>query len=59
MFEMQVYMFEAQSSLSKFPEKAWEGEEIVITRAGEPYLDLVPHLPRSKPRLLSALKAAI
>lgn len=43
---MQVNMHEAKSSLSKLAEKAWEGEEIVIAKAGKPYLDLVPHKPK-------------
>lgn len=56
---MQVNMHEAKSSLSKLAEKAWEGEEIVIAKAGKPYLDLFPHKPKSKPRTPSALKRVI
>ena len=40
---MQVNMHEAKSQLSYLGKKAWEGERIVIARAGEPYLDLLPH----------------
>ena len=40
---MQVNMHEAKSKLSALAEKAWEGETIVIAKAGKPYLDLVPH----------------
>ena len=56
---MQVNMHEAKSSLSKLAEKAWEGEEIVIAKAGKPYLDLVPHKPKLKPRTPGALKGVI
>ena len=58
-FNMQVNMHEAKSSLSKLAEKAWEGEEIVIAKAGKPYLDLVPHKPKLKPRVPGALRGAI
>lgn len=40
---MQVNMHEAKSKLSALAERAWEGETIVIAKAGKPYLDLVPH----------------
>ena len=40
---MQVNMHEAKSQLSALGKKAWKGERIVIARAGEPYLDLLPH----------------
>lgn len=40
---MQVNMHEAKSKLSALAELAWEGETIVIAKAGKPYLDLVPH----------------
>jgi len=40
---MQVNMHEAKSQLSALGEKVWQGERVVIARAGKPYLDLVPH----------------
>lgn len=40
---MQVNMHVAKSQLSMLGELAWKGEKVVIARAGEPYLDLVPH----------------
>ena len=43
---MKVSMHEAQSRLSRLGEMAWEGEDIVIARAGEPYLRLVPYRKR-------------
>lgn len=39
----QVNMHEAKSQLSRLGKLAWEGEEIVITEAGEPYLLLKPY----------------
>ncbi len=36
-------MHEAKSNLSKLGEKAWQGERVIIARAGKPYLELLPH----------------
>lgn len=55
---MQVNMHEAKSQLSKLGELAWQGEEIVIARAGKPYLRLVPHHARP-PRTLGSLEGRI
>ena len=54
---MQVNMHAAKSQLSRLGELAWQGERIVIARAGKPYLDLVPH--RGLERKLGALKGKI
>jgi antitoxin (DNA-binding transcriptional repressor) of toxin-antitoxin stability system len=48
---MQVNMHEAKSQLSKLAEQAWAGEEVIIAKAGKPYLDLVPHRQLYKPRV--------
>jgi len=40
---MQVNMHEAKRQLSALAEKAWQGEEVVISKAGKPYLDILPH----------------
>ena len=40
---MKVNMHEAKTQLSALGKKAWQGETIVIAKAGKPYLDLVPH----------------
>ena len=55
---MQVNMHEAKSQLSRLGELAWKGEEVVIAKAGKPYLDLVPHRPRTS-RKLGLLKGRI
>lgn len=44
-------MHEAKSQLSKLGKLAWEGEETIITEAGEPYLRLVPYRVRLKRKL--------
>ena len=51
---MQVDMHAAKSQLSRLGELAWRGERIVISKAGKPYLDLVPH--RGPERRLGVLK---
>ena len=41
---MQVNMNEAKSQLSKLGRMAWEGEEVIIAKAGKPFLKLVPYV---------------
>jgi antitoxin (DNA-binding transcriptional repressor) of toxin-antitoxin stability system len=40
---VQVNMHEAKSQLSRLGKMAWSGQQVVIAKAGEPYLDLIPH----------------
>lgn len=40
---MKVNMHEAKSNLSALAEKVWEGETVIIAKAGKPYVDLLPH----------------
>jgi prevent-host-death family protein len=40
---MQVNMSEAKSQLSKLGRMAWDGEEVIIAKAGKPFLKLVPY----------------
>ncbi|MEN8170726.1 MAG: type II toxin-antitoxin system prevent-host-death family antitoxin [Pseudomonadota bacterium] len=56
---MQVNMHEAKSQLSKLGDKAWNGEEVVIAKAGTPYLDLVPHKAHLSPRTPGRYKGQI
>ena len=56
---MQVNMHEAKTHLSKLGERAWQGEEVVIARDGEPYLYLRPYRGATKPRPLGLLKGKI
>ena len=51
---MKVNIYEAKAQLSKLIEKAMNGENVVIAKAGRPIVDLVPHqdsrsLPARKP----------
>ena len=52
-------MHEAKTQLSKLGERAWQGEEVVIARDGEPYLYLLPYRGAAKPRALGLLKGQI
>lgn len=56
---MMVNMHEAKSQLSRLGKVAWEGEEVVIARAGEPYLRLVPYREQKPRRRLGAMKGQI
>ena len=40
---MQVNMDEAKSNLSEPGELAWKGEEVIIAKAGKPFLRLTPY----------------
>lgn len=53
---MQVNMDEAKSQLSKLGKLAWQGEEIVIARAGEPWLCLTPYKKRLQARKMGGLE---
>ena len=52
-------MHEAKRQLSRFGELAWRGEEVIITKAGKPYLDLTPHRGGRRERRLGLLKGKI
>ncbi len=57
---MQVNMHEAKSQLSRLGKLAWEGEEVVIAKAGEPYLRLEPYREKKpEPRKLGGLEGMI
>ena len=56
---MKVNMHEAKSQLSRLGRLAWEGEEIVIARAGEPWLRLEPYREQRGKRRLGMLKGQI
>ena len=52
-------MHEAKARLSELAELVWRGEEVVITRAGKPYLDLKPHLASRTSRQPGRYKAEL
>ena len=56
---MKVNMREAKSQLSRLGKAAWAGEVVVIARAGEPYLRLVPYRERKARRKLGGLEGRI
>ena len=55
----QVNMHEAKSQLSRLGKLAWEGEEIVIAKAGEPYLLLKPYKRPEAERKFGGLEGQI
>ena len=56
---IQVNMHEAKSQLSQLADRVWAGDRVVITRAGMPYLDLLPHQPQMLKRKPGSLKGRI
>ncbi|WP_419166224.1 type II toxin-antitoxin system Phd/YefM family antitoxin [Candidatus Palauibacter sp.] len=56
---VKVNMHEAKSQLSRLGRLAWAGEEIVIARAGEPYLRLEPYREPLRERKLGGLEGKI
>ncbi len=56
---MQIDMDDAKSQLASLGELAWQGEEVVLTKAGEPYLKLTPYRKPTGRREFGALKGQI
>lgn len=56
---MQVNMHKAKSQLSQLRRLAWEGEEVVIAKAGVPYLRLEPYHKPVANRTPGGLKGEI
>ena len=56
---MKVNMHEAKSTLSRLAELACRGEEVVICKAGKPYLRLEPYRERVEERKLGGLEGQI
>ena len=52
-------MHEAKSQLSRLATLAWEGEQIVICKAGKPWLRLVPYHGSGEARQLGGLEGQI
>ena len=52
-------MREAKSQLSRLGRAAWEGEDVVIARAGKSYLQLVPYREKKNKRKLGGLEGQI
>lgn len=56
---MQVNLHEAKSQLSRLAQLVLKGERVVIAKAGEPLLDLVPHRAQQAPRQPGRLKGRV
>ena len=56
---VRVNMHEAKSQLSRLAELAWQGEEIVICKAGKPWLNLLPYRERMRERVPGGLEGQI
>ena len=56
---MRVNMHEAKSQLSRLARLAWQGEDVVICRAGRPWLRLTPYEERLEPRQPGGLEEQI
>ncbi|EJN29617.1 antitoxin of toxin-antitoxin stability system [Pseudomonas sp. GM78] len=56
---VQVNMREAKSQLSRLAERAWQGDKVVIAKAGKPYLYLLPHVETPRARKPGRLKGKI
>jgi antitoxin (DNA-binding transcriptional repressor) of toxin-antitoxin stability system len=57
--KVQVTLPEAKSQLFQLGARAWQGDRVVITKAGKPYLDLLPHIDTPQPRKPGRLKGKI
>ena len=56
---MKVNMHEAKSRLSELGQHVHAGERVIIARAGEPWLELVPFRPGPSKRKPGAFKGRI
>lgn len=52
-------MYQAKTHLSRLVDKALEGEEVVISRAGKPLVRLVPYEEMPEPLKFGLLKGRI
>lgn len=56
---MKVNMHEAKSQLSRLARRAWQGEDIVICKSGQPWLRLIPYRERLERRQPGGLEGQI
>ncbi len=56
---MKVNMHEAKSQLSRLAALAWQGEQVVICKAGKPWLRLIPYEGPTEERRLGGLEGRI
>lgn len=55
----QINIHEAKTTLSRLVDRASEGEEIIIAKAGKPMAKLVPLEDTSRPRKPGSMKGRI
>ena len=56
---IQENIYSAKTQLSRLIEKALEGEEVVIAKAGKPVARLVPYTEKTQPIKYGSLKGKI
>lgn len=56
---MQINIHDAKSRLSELARVVLGGERVVIAKAGQPLVDLVPHHPQKESRQPGRLKGQI
>ena len=56
---MKINVHEAKSQLSRLGQLAWKGEEVVICKAGTPWLRVTPYRERLEERKLGGLEGQI
>ncbi|WP_191630370.1 type II toxin-antitoxin system Phd/YefM family antitoxin [Pseudomonas fluorescens] len=52
-------MREAKSQLTQLAQRVWNGDKVVITKDGKPYVDLLPHVDSARVRKPGRLKGEI
>jgi antitoxin (DNA-binding transcriptional repressor) of toxin-antitoxin stability system len=57
--QVQVTLPEAKSQLFQLGARAWQGDRVVITKAGKSYLNLLPHADAPQTRKPGRLKGKI
>jgi prevent-host-death family protein len=56
---MMTNIHQAKTQLSRLIERAVAGEEVIISRAGKPVVELVPYAQKKRARRLGLLKGKI
>lgn len=57
--QLHVTLQEAKAQLFQLGVRAWQGDRVVITKAGKPYLNLLPHVDTPQARRPGRLKGKI
>jgi antitoxin (DNA-binding transcriptional repressor) of toxin-antitoxin stability system len=57
--QLHVTLQEAKAQLFQLGARAWQGDRVVITKAGKRYLNLLPHVDTPQARKSGRLKGKI